>query len=187
MRIISGKHKGRRLTAPKKLPVRPTTDMAKEGLFNILNNRLYFDELKVLDLFAGTGNISFEFGSRDSLEIIAVDSYAGCVQYISKIAHELNFPITAIKSDVFKYLERTREKANIIFADPPYNFKDELFSNIIALVFEKDLLLEDGLLVIEHSDQTDLSDNPYFSENRKYGGSVFSFFEKKAGHKPDSV
>lgn len=178
MRIISGKHKGKRLTAPKKLPVRPTTDMAKEGLFNILNNRFYIDELKVLDLFAGTGNVSFEFASRGAYEIISVDSFTGCVQYISKITKELNFPISAIKSDVFKYLERAKEKTNIIFADPPYSFEDDKFHKIVDLVFEKELILQDGLLILEHSDQTDLSKNQYFKESRKYGGSVFSFFEK---------
>lgn len=179
MRIISGKYKGKRLVAPKKLPVRPTTDMAKEGLFNILNNDFHFDELKVMDLFTGTGNISFEFASRGAEEIIAVDSYAGCVQYVSKIAKELGFPINAIKSDVFKFLNRTKEKADIIFADPPYNFEKSKFIKIVELVFEKELLSEDGILIIEHSDQTDLSDNIYFKGHRKYGGSIFSFFEEE--------
>ena len=176
MRIISGKYKGKRLTAPKKLPVRPTTDMAKEGLFNILNNRYYLDELKVLDLFSGTGNISFEFASRGAEEITAVDSYAGCVQFISKTAKELDFSITSIKSDVFKFLERTPEKFNLIFADPPYDFDTAQFLSIANLVFQNELLLEDGLLVIEHSDQTDLSVHSHFTESRKYGGSIFSFF-----------
>ncbi|MGX1930651.1 RsmD family RNA methyltransferase [Flagellimonas sp. 2504JD4-2] len=178
MRIISGRYKGKRLIAPKKLPVRPTTDMAKEGLFNILNNRFYIDELKVIDLFAGTGNISFEFASRGAANIIAVDSYPGCVQYITKTSKELDFSIVSIKSDVFKFLEKTPEKANLIFADPPYNFEKEQFNKIADLIFDRKLLLEDGLLIIEHSDQTDLSDHPDFTEFRKYGGSVFSFFEK---------
>lgn len=177
MRIISGKYKGKRLTAPKKLPVRPTTDMAKEGLFNILNNRYYLDELKVLDLFSGTGNISFEFASRGTEEITAVDSFPGCVQYISKTAKELDFSIAPIKSDVFKFLERTPEKFNLIFADPPYSFELTQFLTIADLTFQNELLLEDGLLVIEHSDQTDLSQNAHFVESRKYGGSIFSFFE----------
>ncbi|WP_127019865.1 RsmD family RNA methyltransferase [Flagellimonas beolgyonensis] len=179
MRIISGKYKGKRLVAPKKLPVRPTTDMAKEGLFNILNNRFYFDELKVLDLFAGTGNISFEFASRGVQDITAVDSFLGCVHYISKISTELDFPITTIKSDVFKYLERTTEQFDLIFADPPYNFDQTQFLKIPDLVFTKELLREDGLLVVEHSDQTNLSEHPHFTEQRKYGGSIFSFFELK--------
>ncbi|MEX0315607.1 MAG: RsmD family RNA methyltransferase [Allomuricauda sp.] len=177
MRIISGKYKGKRLVAPKKLPVRPTTDMAKEGLFNILNNRFYIDELTILDLFAGTGNISFEFASRGATDITAVDSFFGCVQYISKTAKELDFPISTVKSDVIKYLERTTEKANLIFADPPYNLEKEKFQKIVDVVFERGLLMEDGLLVIEHSDQTDLSDVLNFTEHRKYGGSIFSFFE----------
>lgn len=179
MRIISGKYKGKRLIAPKKLPVRPTTDMAKEGLFNILNNRYYFDELKVLDLFAGTGNISFEFASRGVSEIVAVDAFPGCIQYISKIAKELDFSISAIKSDVFKYLDKTHEKFDVVFADPPYNFDDSQFNDIVNLVIGNDLLLEDGVLIVEHSDQTDLSGHPNFSEQRKYGGSQFSFFERK--------
>ena len=176
MRIISGKYKGKRLSAPKKLPVRPTTDMAKEGLFNILNNRYYLDDVKVMDLFAGTGNISFEFGSRGSQEIIAVDSFSGCAHYISKTAKELDFPIMVIKSDVFRFLERTKEQANIIFADPPYNFDTDQFLKIVDLVFKNTLLLDEGLLIVEHAAQTDLSQHPYFSEQRKYGGSVFSFF-----------
>lgn len=177
MRIISGKYKGRRLNAPKKLPVRPTTDMAKEGLFNILNNRFYLDGIKVMDLFAGTGNISFEFASRGVQDIIAVDGHTGCIQYISKMSKEMDFPIIAIKSDVFKFLGRTKEQVNIIFADPPYSFEDIQFHKIVEQVFDKNLLLEDGLLVVEHSNHTDLSENPNFSEQRKYGGSVFSFFE----------
>lgn len=178
MRIISGRYKGKRLIAPKKLPVRPTTDMAKEALFNILNNNYHFEDLVVLDLFSGTGNISYEFASRGTQNITAVDLNTHCVRFISKTSKELQFDITAIKSDVFKFLNQTKIKADIIFADPPYNFSDEQFSKISDLVFENELLLDDGLLIIEHSEQTDLRDLPYFSEKRKYGGNVFSFFEK---------
>ncbi len=105
MRIVSGSHKGRRITAPNKLPVRPTTDFAKEALFNILSNRLDFDELEVLDIFAGTGNISYEFASRGVPQITCVDAHAGCVKFIHKTAEELSFPITTVKSDVYKYLD----------------------------------------------------------------------------------
>ncbi|UNY98658.1 RsmD family RNA methyltransferase [Zhouia spongiae] len=177
MRIISGKHKGKRLTAPKKLPVRPTTDFAKEALFNILNNNYYFDELTVLDLFAGTGNISYEFASRGAINITSVDGNTGCIQFISKTARELDFPIRPVKSDVYKFLEKTVEKADIIFADPPYDFSLEDFTKIPELVFSKELLAEEGMLIIEHSKHTDLSGLPQFSYLKRYGGSVFSFFE----------
>lgn len=179
MRIISGAFKGKRITAPKKLPTRPTTDMAKEGLFNILNNHYYFDDCDVLDLFSGTGNISYEFASRGSKQITAIDNNASCIKFIEKTAQELNFNIDTIKCDVFKYLERTKIKADIIFADPPYALPLEDFEKIVNLVFENDLLLEDGRLIIEHSVHTDLSNFDYFSNKRKYGGGVFSFFESE--------
>tara|TARA_Y100001933_G_scaffold240174_1_gene265479 strand:- start:485 stop:946 length:462 start_codon:yes stop_codon:yes gene_type:complete len=151
--------------------------MAKEALFNILNNRFYFDGLNVLDLFAGTGNISYEFASRGTEKITAVDAHQGCVKYISKTSQELGFPISTIKSDVYRFLQGTPEKFDLIFADPPYAFDTEQFLKIADLVFEKQLLLAEGVLVIEHSEQTDLSGHPKFSEQRKYGGSIFSFFE----------
>jgi len=177
MRIISGKWKGKRLTAPKKLPVRPTTDFAKEGLFNILRNRYDFDELSVLDLFSGTGNISFEFGSRGVPRIIAVDAHSGCVGYISKTAEELDLPIDTVRSDVFTYLERTNKQFDLIFADPPYALEVEAFEKMVGLVLAGERLNEDGVLIIEHPKHTDLSHIPGFSESRKYSGSVFSFFE----------
>lgn len=177
MRIISGKHKGRKITAPSKLPVRPTTDMAKEGLFNILNNSYYFDDIAVLDLFSGTGNIAYEFGSRGCTAITSVDADQGCIKFINKTAEILELNITALKSDVFSYLEKTTTKADIIFADPPYDLSFEDFSKIPDLIFTKKLLQEDGLLIVEHSKHTDLSSSPHFSKQRKYGGSVFSFFE----------
>ncbi|WP_411768720.1 RsmD family RNA methyltransferase [Winogradskyella sp. A3E31] len=178
MRIISGEFKGRRITAPSKLPVRPTTDMAKEALFNILNNRYYFDELSVLDLFAGTGNISYEFASRGCEAITAVDVHYGCVKFISETSDTFKMPIETIKSDVFKYLEMTTESFDIIFADPPYDFPKEEFSKIPDLVFENNRLNENGLLIVEHSKHTDLSDLEFFSEQKNYGGNAFSFFNK---------
>ena len=177
MRIISGKHKGRRLTAPKKLPVRPTTDLAKESLFNILNNHYYFHEISVLDLFAGTGNISYEFASRGTEQITSVDGDYGCIRFIKQTAVDLEFEITAIKSDVYKFLERTHMQSDIIFADPPYAFTQEQFERIAAIVFERDLLLENGFLIIEHAKETKLDHAPYFSFSKSYGGSTFSFFE----------
>ena len=177
MRIISGQFKGRRIQAPKRLPVRPTTDMSKEALFNILNNRFYFDELTVLDLYSGTGNISYEFASRGSDNIIAVDIDFGCINFINKTSEAFDMPIQAIKGDVIKYLENCNYKFNIIFADPPYNFTQDQFEAIPNLVYKNSLLEENGILIIEHSKHTDLSHTQNFSMAKKYGGNVFSFFE----------
>lgn len=177
MRIISGSEKGRRITAPKKLPVRPTTDMAKEALFNILNNSYYLDDIRVLDLFSGTGNISYEFGSRGAKQIIAVDADYGCIRFITKTAEEFGYPISTIKSDALTYLEKSNIKSDIIFADPPYGMDIADFLKIPELVFKNELLLEDGVLIVEHSKHTDISEHPNFSDSRKYGGSVFSFFK----------
>ena len=177
MRIISGQYKGRRITAPKKLPVRPTTDLAKESLFNILNNHYYFDEIKVLDLFSGTGNISYEFASRGVENITAVDADHGCVRFIEKTSGEFDMPITVVKSDVLKYLEHVNNDFTIIFADPPYNFLVDDFNNIVQAVKNNGLLSENVLLIIEHSKHTDLSGLDNFDNARQYGGSVFSFFK----------
>ncbi|MEO0526551.1 MAG: RsmD family RNA methyltransferase [Bacteroidota bacterium] len=177
MRIISGVYKGKRIHAPKGLPVRPTTDMAKEALFNILNNGYYLDEISVLDLFAGTGNISYEFASRGTQEITSVDANFNCIKFIDRTAKELGFKIVPIKSDVHKFLGKTIRDFNIIFADPPYNMPMSDFSNIPELVFKNNLLREDGVLILEHSKHMDLSHLNNFSHQRKYGGSAFSFFE----------
>ena len=177
MRIISGKNKGRRITAPKNLPSRPTTDMAKESLFNILNNHYYFDSISVIDLFAGTGNISFEFHSRGAKSIIAVEQNRDCIQFINKTNKILDASIQAYKLDVFKFLEKSTQKADIIFADPPYSFSDDQFFSIVDLTFKNELLNEEGMLIIEHSKHTDLSNHDQFSFSKRYGGSVFSFFE----------
>lgn len=177
MRIISGKYKGRRIFPPKNLPVRPTTDMSKEALFNVLNNHFSFDGLKVLDLFSGTGNISFEFASRGSTPITSVDADLGCVKFIKQVADEYDFNIAAIKSDVFKFLERNNATYDIIFADPPYALDQATFEKIVMLVFEKDMLQEDGMMIIEHSKYTKLDHMINFSFKKSYGGSIFSFFE----------
>jgi len=177
MRIISGNFKGRRITAPKKLPVRPTTDMAKEALFNILNNQYYFDDISVLDLFSGTGNISYEFASRGTENITAVDADYGCIKFINQTADFFEMKINTIKSDVFKFLEKSQQKHTIIFADPPYDFDLETFSKIPKLVFQNELLENEGLLIVEHSKHTDLSQLKHFSYSKNYGGNVFSFFE----------
>ena len=178
MRIISGKHKGKRLCAPKNLPVRPTTDMSKEALFNILNNNYYFDSITVIDLFAGTGNISYEFASRGTKQVYAIDANAGCIKFINSTNKQLDLDINTYKSDVYSFLEKTPLNADVIFADPPYDFSAEQFLKVADLVFEKNILNEEGLLIIEHSKHTNLSEHSKFSYQKKYGGNVFSFFEE---------
>jgi 16S rRNA (guanine966-N2)-methyltransferase len=177
MRIISGKYKGRRISPPKGLPVRPTTDMSKEALFNVLNNHFSFEGLKVLDLFAGTGNISYEFASRGSTPITSVDGDFGCVKFIKQVAAEYDFNIAATKSDVFAFLEKNKTSYDIIFADPPYALDQKTFEKIVLLIFEKELLNEEGMMVIEHSKYTKLNHMINFSFQKSYGGSIFSFFE----------
>lgn len=179
MRIISGQYKSRKIVAPKNLPVRPTTDMAKESLFNILNNNFYFDDISVLDLFAGTGNISYEFASRGTKNITCVDQDFGCVKFINQTSEAFKMPLKTIKSDVFKFLEKKSLQANVIFADPPYSFSNDQFAKIPELIFQNNLLLEDGILIIEHSKQTDLSSLINYSYSKSYGGNVFSFFKNK--------
>lgn len=178
MRIISGKHKSRRLVAPKNLPVRPTTDMAKESIFNILNNWYYFHEIKVLDLFAGTGNISYEFASRGTEHIVAVDQHNGCINFINDTAEKLDLNIQTIKTDVYSFLENHQAEYDVVFADPPYDFSIEHFTEIARLVFENNLLTSKGTLIIEHSQETDLSNTPNFTSVKRYGGCMFSIFEK---------
>jgi len=177
MRIISGKYKGRRISPPKNLPVRPTTDMCKEALFNILNNNFNFSELRILDLFAGTGSISYEFASRGAVPITSVDGDMGCVGFIKKTAQEFEFDISAIKSDVFKFLEKNKASYDIIFADPPYDLPQKDFERIIELVFKNEMLEQDGMMIIEHSKYTKLNHMENFSYDKAYGGSVFTFFE----------
>jgi len=177
VRIISGKFKGRRISPPKNLPVRPTTDMSKEALFNVLGNHFNLNGLKVLDLFSGTGNISYEFASRGSDNITSVDGDFGCVKFIKQTATEYDFNIAAIKSDVFKFIEKSKAKYDIIFADPPYALDQKTFEKLVSSIFEQQLLQEEGMMIIEHSKYTKLDHMPHFSFKKSYGGSIFSFFE----------
>ncbi len=177
IRIISGKYKGRRITAPKNLPIRPTTDRAKEALFNILNNDRHFPELKVLDLFTGSGSISYEFASRGTKDIQAVDQNYPVIKFIKQTAQEFDFPIKAIKKNALKFLENTPETYDIIFADPPYEMPKEWQSKLIDTVFDRNLLKENGLMILEHKEQINFDKHPHFDKSKKYGQSVFSFFK----------
>lgn len=175
-RIISGKHRGRRIAAPKNLPTRPTTDMAKESLFNILNNHFYFDEIKVLDLCAGTGNISYELSSRGCKDISAVDNDNECVKFIKHTAEELSLTgLEVYRSDMMQFIARDYKSYDLIFADPPFDF--EQYDELVKQILDKNLLTEDGLMVIEHQSKRSLEHLPNFSEKRKYGNVTFSFFQ----------
>ena len=177
MRIIRGKYKTRRFKVPKGFPSRPTTDFAKEGLFNILENKIDLENLKILDLCFGTGNISVEFLSREAGTVTAVDSNFNCVRHLKKVCNDLDCAneITILKSDMLKFLEKTSEKYDLIFTDPPFANKDH--DKIVETVFDRDLLNEDGLLIIEHGKETNLENITHFQFSRKYGNVVFSFFQ----------
>lgn len=177
MRIIRGTHRGRKITAPASLPVRPTTDLAKESLFNILDNHLYFEDTRVLDLYAGTGSISYEFASRGSQYVISVDIHPGCVGFISETAAKLRFSgLKAIRSSAIGFLGHCNEKFDLIFADPPYEL--EGIEDVINIVFDRQLLNDGGWLIIEHARDKDFSTFPTFFQRRNYGKVNFTFFRK---------
>jgi 16S rRNA (guanine966-N2)-methyltransferase len=176
MRIIGGTLRGLRLNPPKNLPVRPTTDLAKEALFNILQNQTDLENIKVLDLFAGTGNITLEFASREAAQVTAIDRSIHCINYIKDTARQHRLEqIKTYKADVFKYLELETEQYDLIFADPPYDLNR--IPEIPKIIFEKNLLLPGGMLIVEHQSLQNLSNHPAFSEQRQYGHSAFSFFK----------
>jgi len=176
MRIIGGALKGLRLNPPKNLPVRPTTDLAKEALFNILQNQIDFEGIKVLDLFSGTGNISLEFASRGAEQVVAVDRSVQCVHYLKDTARQHNLSTVKVyKDDVFKYLQHETEQFDLVFADPPYDLNR--IPEIPKVIFDKGLLLPGGLLIVEHQSLQNLSSHPAFVDQRKYGHSSFSFFK----------
>ncbi|QKJ29686.1 16S rRNA (guanine(966)-N(2))-methyltransferase RsmD [Mucilaginibacter mali] len=175
MRIIGGRLRGLRLNPPQNLPVRPTTDLAKEALFNILQNQIDIEGIKVLDLFSGTGNLSLEFASRDAAEVISVDKSIRCVHYLKDMAKQHGLEqIKTYNADVFKYLQMETEVYDLIFADPPYDLSR--IPEIVKIVFERKLLSPDGILIVEHQTMQNLSNHPAFTEQRKYGHSSFSFF-----------
>lgn len=180
MRIISGQFKGRRFTPPAdKWPTRPTTDYAKEALFNILENSFYFDEIKVLDLFGGTGSHSYEFVSRGCRDVTYVDQFGPCVKFVHQTLKALNIEeyVHVVRSDVFKFIERCAEQYDYIFAGPPYPLPT--IDTIPDLIFEKNMLKPDGWFVLEHNANHEFSGHPRFAQVRNYGGTVFSFFEMR--------
>lgn len=177
MRIISGQFRGKKLIAPNNLPVRPTTDFAKTGLFNILNNYYSFEKISVLDLYAGTGNLSFEFASRGCSTITAIDKDAACCNYMNKTAQQLGISkqLNVLQSDVLTYLKNSKTAMDIIVADPPY--AETPTSELVNLIFENQLLKPNGVFILEHSSEVDLSQVPHYLQTRKYGFVSFTFFE----------
>lgn len=176
MRIISGKFGGRRINPPAKMPyTRPTTDIAKEGLFNILQNRIDFDSIKTLDLFGGTGNISYELASRGATDITIVEKDAQMHAFIKKNIEILGIKnYKLIKMDVFNFLSSCDEQYDFIFAGPPYAWStiDELPEIIVS----KNLIAENGFFVLEHTPRNSYEKFKGFSFQRNYGTTVFSFF-----------
>jgi 16S rRNA (guanine966-N2)-methyltransferase len=175
IRIIAGNHKGRRISAPSNLPVRPTTDFAKEGLFNVLSNRIDFETITVLDLFAGTGNISYEFCSRGCKRITSVDQDFHCVKFMAETNEKLDFKqARVVRSDVYSFLKKKTDKYDLIFADPPYNQVESV--KIPELIFQNEMLHEGGIFIMEHAVRILFPDTSRLLETRQYGKVNFSIF-----------
>jgi 16S rRNA (guanine966-N2)-methyltransferase len=176
MRIISGSHKGRRINPPAKMPyTRPTTDIAKEGLFNIIQNSLDISSLKTLDLFGGTGSISYELASRGARDLTVVEKDPAMFQFIKNTAATLgldNFHV--LKMEVFKFMEQCHDKFDFIFAGPPYALGN--IDQLPQVVFEKQLLNPKGWFVLEHTPANDYKKFPYYKTERNYGTTIFSIF-----------
>lgn len=177
MRIIGGKLKGKTITPPMGYKARPTTDFAKEGLFNILNNEYEFEDLKVLDLFGGTGAIAFEFASRGASRVYCVEMVRENASFIKTEAARLGLNnVTMVRDNVFDFLPICREKFDIIFADPPYSL--EGLDSLPDKVLQQDILHPDCYFILEHGDEYSFKEHAAFVKERSYGRVHFSFFTK---------
>ncbi len=174
MRIVSGRHKGFRFPQKAMPHARPTTDRAKEALFNILEQRYHYNELKVLDLYGGMGSIALEFCSRGVQDVTSVDFNRKSVMYIKEIAKKLDTPLNVVASKVLPFLKKSDEKYDIIFADPPYNMGKEI-GMLIDLLDEKRPFTDGGIFILEHQSMSQIT-HPAITETREYGQSTFSFF-----------
>lgn len=176
MRIVAGKYKGLVFQYPKNITARPTTDRAKESLFNILDNKIELEGIKALDLFTGTGNITYELASRGAKEVTSVDKSVHSVKYVKEVANKLGATgIKTVKADVFSFINKCTDKFDLIFADPPY--ADAKIATLPQLIFEKDLLNDGGYFILEHMTNTPIQ-HEYMVDQRVYGQSAFSFFCK---------
>lgn len=181
MRIIGGTYRGRRIEPPSNLKARPTTDFAREGLFNILANRIDFENSTVLDLFSGTGSISYEFSSRGAASVHLVEKDMKHIAGINRIIKDIGFEnIRPIHIDVRTYLKTCQIKYDVVFADPPYDLP--WLTHLPELVIDADIINPDGFFVLEHPRDISFSDKPGFFEHRHYGGVNFSFFKPKSGN-----
>ena len=176
MRIVGGEHGGRKFNPPSKMPyTRPTTDIAKEGLFNVIQHKLDIEDLKTLDLFGGTGSISYELASRGAPDLTIVEKDNTMYEFIKKTSRELRIEhLKAIKMDVFKFIEQCAEKFDFIFAGPPYALNT--IDKLPEWIFEKQLLNPGGWFVLEHTPRNDYKKFPFYKMERNYGTTVFSFF-----------
>lgn len=177
MRVISGIYKRRRFDVPHSFKARPTTDFAKENLFNVLSNYLDFeDNIHALDLFAGTGSISLELVSRGCDQVVSIEKDRDHHAFICKVMNEVKTDkCIPIRGDVFKYIQSCHNQFDFIFADPPYELKG--LETIHDLIFEHGLLKDEGLFVLEHGKKNDFESHPHFIERRVYGSVNFSFFQ----------
>ena len=177
MRIIGGKYKGKTIMPPQGYKARPTTDFAKEGLFNILNNEYEMEGLQVLDLFGGTGAISYEFASRGASRVYCVEMLPLHANFIKSQAAGFGMDnLTVVRHNVFEFLEICREKFDLIFADSPYAL--EGLADIPDKVFAKDILHPGAYFILEHPEEFNFESHPFFVKEKKYGNVHFSFFEK---------
>ena len=177
MRIITGKYKGRHFEVPRSFKARPTTDFAKENIFNVLNGYLDFEDAVALDLFSGTGSISLELLSRGCNQVISVEADRDHHAFIKQCLKKLDTDqCIAIRGDVFRFVKSCRQQFDFIFADPPYALKE--LADIPDMIFEKNMLKDDGVFVLEHGKYYDLSQHPHFTEHRSYGSVNFSLFRK---------
>ncbi len=175
MRVITGKYGGRKFYPPANIPTRPTTDFAKTGLFNILNNQIDFVEVRFLDLFAGTGSLSYEFASRGCTSIISVDQDLNCVNFIKKMITEWKIEgMQVIRGEIFAFINNCRESFDIIFAGPPYKLAN--ISQLPDLIIERGLMAEGGWFILETSPEHDFSKHSRLFHHRNYGGTHFHFF-----------
>ena len=176
MRIISGAFGGRRIHPPAKMPyTRPTTDIAKEGLFNIIQNQLSIEGIKTLDLFGGTGSISFELASRGAQDLTIVEKDPAMFTFIKKTAEQLGIgKIALLRMDVFSFLKHCTDRFDFIFAGPPYAL--ETIDQLPELIVSRELLNKDGWFVLEHTPRNNYKGFPLYTSERNYGTTIFSFF-----------